>query len=89
MNYTKAELEAALRRAEDTETPKDVALLRSWDPLMALSVSQVAAAILAAHHRRVCGDLETAVAELRADERHVKAEALQEALDILNGEYLP
>ena len=85
MNYTKAELEAARRIAAYNGSTGDWATLGKRN----LDEMEWVAHILETHLSRVCGDLETAVAELRADERHVKAEALQEALDILNGEYLP
>jgi hypothetical protein len=63
--YTRAQLEAALRRAGDTDTPKDVALLRSWDPLLTISIDQIAASILAAHILRV----ETGCEQFRKDHK--------------------
>jgi hypothetical protein len=88
--YTRAQLEAALRRAGDTDTPKDVALLRSWDPLLTISIDQIAASILAAHMRRVDKECHAfamgpKVSEAEAGQAKLGAHLLR----MLRGEDLP
>jgi hypothetical protein len=86
--YTRAQLEAALRLADGMDAPADIATLRVFHRLY--GIEQNAATILAAHIRRVDGECHAfamgpKVSEAEAGQSKLGAHLLR----MLRGEDLP